>query len=423
MLIKDFFNISIYFKRLAREGSIVILTNIVQFLDKILILYILARAFDVNEFGIYGLAITINGLFSQLLFGPFLNGFSRFNPVSFKLNQEENFLSSIFILWLRFSLYVILFSIFVIPIIFLTNKTEFLKLFCIVILYSFLSNFIELIATYFQSLRYRFKVLLIRICDAAFKIFFLSLIGITSIEMVFIYYNLTFIIIMIFNIKFLKKLLSLKFNIKTKYWNKKLLKFIKPFLYWGVFLWIYLNSGKWLLEFIDSTENVGFYNGIYQIGYTSILLIGSTINTFLLPILFQKTNVSGKSEIDLNLWYNRIIKFGIITALLIAFLTSLISKEVILFILGNKFLDVNSFLPYMILSGCLYSLSNVISGFSMAKNKPEILINVNIFNSIISSLMTLILIYYYSIYGAVIGLLFSSIIYFFSIHLKVKQVL
>jgi len=88
------FDIQDYFKKFAREGLIVILTNLVQFFEKLLIVIILARSLEINEFGIFGLAITINSLFTQLLFGPFLNGFSRFNPVSHKSQEEKFFLSS-----------------------------------------------------------------------------------------------------------------------------------------------------------------------------------------------------------------------------------------------------------------------------------------------------------------------------------------
>jgi O-antigen/teichoic acid export membrane protein len=417
------FDIQHYFKKYAKEGLIVILTNIVQFFEKLLIVIILARFLEINVFGIYGLALTINGLFSQLLFGPFLSGFSRFNPISHKSKEEKFFLSSSSILWVKFLLFVILISILSLPIFYLFNKSDFLQLFFLVILYTLISNLCELIVSYYQSLRKRIQVFSIRLIELIGKVSLLVFVGFSSLETVFIYFILIHILIVVINIDFIKHLVFIKNNEKVNYWREKIIIYIKPFLYWGIFLWIYLNSGKWLLEIIDTTDNVGLYNGIYQIGYTSILLIGSTINAFLLPILFQKTDISGSAEIDIKFWYRRIIFFGILTTIFITFICTIISKPLVQLILGEKFTGVHYLFPYMILAGALYTMSNVIAGFSYAKNKPQILLHLNIITSIVSFFVTSILIYYFSLYGAVIALLISSLFYFIVIHFKVKQIL
>ena len=169
-----------------------------------------------------------------------------------------------------------------------------------------------MIASYYQSLRKRIQVFNIRLFELLGKTSFLVLLGTQSVEKVFVYFIITYIIIVLLNLSFIKRLTFFINNEKVDYWKLKIIDYIKPFLYWGLFLWLYFNSGKWLVDTFDTTDIVGFYNGIYQIGFTSILLIGSTINAFLLPILFQKTNILGSSEIDLKFWYKRIISLGII---------------------------------------------------------------------------------------------------------------
>ncbi len=423
MSLSELIDLKNYFKKFAKEGVLVVLTNIIHFSEKLVVVFILARSLEINEFGIFGLAITVNSLFSQILFGPFLSGFSRFNPISYKSKEEKFFLSSASLIWVKFSLFVTLISILLVPLLYLLNKIEFLELFFLVIIYTLLINTCELIASYYQSLRKRIQVFNIRLFELIGKTSFLVLLGTQSVEKVFVYFIITYTIIVFLNLNLIKRLTFFINNEKVNYWKLKIIAYIKPFLYWGLFLWIYLNSGKWLLETFDTTDNVGFYNGIYQIGFTSILLIGSTINAFLLPILFQKTNILGSSEIDLKFWYKRIISLGIIATIFVTFICSIISEPLVKLILGEKFIGVHNLFPYMIFAGALYAISNVMAGFSYAKNKPQILLNINIMTSIASFFITLTLIYFYSLYGAVLAMFISTFIYFIIVHFKVKQLL
>ena len=416
-------DIKYYLKKFAKEGFLVVLTNLIHFFEKLIVVFILTRSLEINEFGIFGLAITINTLFSQILFGPFLVGFSRFNPISYKSKEEKFFLSSISRLWIKFSLIVILISVLLVPLFFVFDKLEFLELFFLVVIYTLIINICELIVSYYQSLRKRIKVFYIRLIDLLCKTSLLVLLGTESVEKVFIFFIITYTVIVILNLGLIKRLTFYIYNEKVNYWRLKIISYIKPFLYWGLFLWIYLNSGKWLLESFDTTDNVGLYNGIYQIGFTSILLIGSTINAFLMPILFQKIDILGSSEINLKYWYKRIMSVGLIAAILLTFICSIISEPFVELILSKKFTEVHYLFPYMIFAGALYAISSVMSGFSYAKNKPQVLLSVNIFTSIVSFLITMALIYSLSLFGAVIAIFLSNLLYLVVIHIKVKQLL
>ena len=59
------------------------------------------------------------------------------------------------------------------------------------------------------------------------------------------------------------------------------------------------NSSKWIIEILDTNENLDI-NGLYQITYTPIILIGSTFLAFILPIINQKIKITGYSDFNLH---------------------------------------------------------------------------------------------------------------------------
>lgn len=396
---------------LKNEFLFVTLTNITSFLGSIILVVIISRNLELNEFGIYGLSLTVTTIFFQILYGPLSNGFQRFLPLSIDLRSEKSFMYGNSKIWINASLIVFVNFFAALPIIYYLNKFNWIYLTILIFFFTIASSIFELNISYFHSQRKRKKVLELRIIENSIKILLLLFFVPTSPEIVLLLFSIAYCLLIFLYPKILISILTYRKNLRTKYWEKKTKIYMKPFMIWGVFNWVQLNSAKWFLEILDNTSNVGLYNGLFQIGYTSIILIGSTIISFVTPIFFEKTNLSGKSTLNLNKLFNYIIYCSPLLLGIVFIIFYFFSDILIMLILGDKFIEVSDLLPIVAIAATLFSLSNLIATFTFTKNRPNSMMFPNIFSSIIGTIITFFLIHKFSIEGAVAALVVFNIIY------------
>lgn len=412
-----------FFKKHTKEGAYVILTILVQVFEKVLVIIVVSRALSVSDFGIYGLALTVSSLIFLILYSPFYAGLKRYSVISKSLDQENNFISIILRSWTIISLLVLSLLILFYPTLIILNKSQWFEILSLVLAFTILSSLVELIVTYYKSVRKHGKALLIRTTDMFVKFLLLILLGVSDIKDIFIIFIFSNIILLPFFLRFFTGKISFKLNIKKLFWIQKIFNFSKYFFYWGIFYWIQLNCSKWIIEFLDTNENLGLFNALNQISITPVIILGTTIVAFLSPIINEKTDIRGKSKIDLykllkNI--NLIIPFVIlVTSIFIYFF----GESIVLILLGDKFLQLNNYYIIATISSVFYVQINITSSFIYTKNKPEVLLNINILHSIFTVIVSLPMIYYFSLYGAVYSLLVVNFLAYLATFLKARKVL
>ena len=402
----------------GRESFFVISTNIIQVAEKIIILVIVSSALSIGDFGIYGLALTVQTFFNQFLYVPFSNGFFRFLPISISFNQKFNFYVSSFRIWLALSSITILIFLLVCLIAFFTSKSEWLFILSLILFFTLSSSFIELIIMSYKALRNHQATLKIRLLDLALKIILIVIIGLNRIEDIFIILVLSSFLIFIYNFKFLKYFSIFRHTIRNKYWIKKVLHFSKFFYIWGGFIWVQNNSSKWIIEILDTNENLGLFNGLYQITYTPIILIGSTFLAFILPIINQKIKITGYSDFNLHSLLNKSIAAALVLLCLIIIVVSLFDKTIVLLILGEKFIDISDLMVLSIIASFFYSLHLICAYFVYSMLSPKKMLLINILVPILTVIISIPLIYFYSIKGAVYALLISNLVFLLITYMK-----
>lgn len=63
----------------------------------------------------------------------------------------------------------------------------------------------------------------------------------------------------------------------------------KTFVFFNSFTWILARSDRRALEIHASTQDVGFYVVLIQLGYTPISILTGLMTTLIGPILFQRS--------------------------------------------------------------------------------------------------------------------------------------
>lgn len=74
----------------------------------------------------------------------------------------------------------------------------------------------------------------------------------------------------------------------TTRWRGTLFDYGWPFVTWGLFSWAQLASDRWALEAFVSTQAVGLYAVLFQVGYYPMTLLSGLLSQLLVPVLFAR---------------------------------------------------------------------------------------------------------------------------------------
>lgn len=195
----------------------------------------------------------------------------------------------------------------------------------------------------------------------------------------------------------------------------KLNNYYIPFSIWGIAYWLQIGSERWALEFFASTDEVGLYNVIYQVGFQPGYMGVGLLTAFLGPIFFEKAG-SGeeKNKLAKVRMYNNYFVMGLSGVFLVAIVIAYYFHEYIFgFLVARDFRSISYMLPVCLAAGAFFGTSqllvlNLLSAFQTRK-----LMIIQITTSIIGIILNFTLAKFYAAEGVVFALLFTYFTYFF----------
>lgn len=197
-------------------------------------------------------------------------------------------------------------------------------------------------------------------------------------------------------------------------YKREIVNYSLPFSYFGLFTFAHISSDRLSLQFFSSTENVGLYSVLFQIGYYPILIFTNFLSQLISPALFQMANRSD-SEDGLRavskfiFWLTSAVVF--VTFLLVLFSYCFHSHIFILFV-SKDYSRISYLLPWAFLGAGLFCATQMLSSIFMTHFKSYLLIRLKIFTSVLGILFNIAGAYYYGILGIVISSIAFSVIYF-----------
>lgn len=161
--------------------------------------------------------------------------------------------------------------------------------------------------------------------------------------------------------------------------------------------------------------------GIYSLSRRIAGMIGIIAGAFTMayhPLFFEISKLSQDKEKELK----KMNDMFILGLMLIAFLISLISKEVIVLFLDPKYFGANDYISVIIFSYFVGSVSSTILGAYLQQSKKMM---VDMFFAIAGAVITIVLYYLLipilALWGAVIASLLTTIAIFFSLYYYSKR--
>lgn len=196
-------------------------------------------------------------------------------------------------------------------------------------------------------------------------------------------------------------------------WVDKIVRYCWPFGTWGIFYWGQRASDRWALVLFESTDEVGRYTVLFQLGFYPILLATDLGVKLLAPILFQKAgDASDGSRIEdvrvLSVRFTRMTLAMTLAAFAIAWL---LHEQILFLFAADEFRSVSPLLPWMVLAGGLFAAGQTIALYLMSHMKTQTMIMAKITTALIGIVLNFAGAYCYGILGVVIAVLIFAVVY------------
>jgi O-antigen/teichoic acid export membrane protein len=146
-------------------------------------------------------------------------------------------------------------------------------------------------------------------------------------------------------------------------WQEKIWQYAWPMSVFGIFTWGQIVSDRWVLGLFRTTEEVGMYAVLFQLGYYPISMATVMIVQFLEPILFQKagdgSDAKRNDNVRLLCWRLTLLSLGLT---IVAFLTALLLHvQIFQLFVAPEYRKTSYLLPWMVLSGGIFAASQTMT--------------------------------------------------------------
>jgi O-antigen/teichoic acid export membrane protein len=407
------------FHRLSKEAFWIIFGQAIAVVGSLVGIRLITGLLNPNEYGDLALGMTFAMLINQLVLGPLSNGITRFYAPAFEQDDLHGYLKAVRrLLFGATGAIVLILILFVIALI-VVKRTEWIFIAIASIIFALLSGYNSILSGIQNAARQRSVVALFQGLDSWTRFLvaagLLIYLGSSSLVAMIGYVIASALIFGSQYLFFYKSFIS-KISIKEKdnSWQNKIWKFSWPFATYGILTWSQLASDRWALKLFTSSQEVGLYAALYQIGYYPMSLINNMIGQFLGPILYQRAGDASNNQRN-NSVKKLIWKFTTLSLLLtgITFLLAILFHAQIFYILVNKKYGIISYLlPWMLFSGGVFAAGQILTTNLMINLKTKSLMVVKIITALLGIAFNFAGAYWFGIAGIVIASVLFSLSYF-----------
>jgi len=175
-------------------------------------------------------------------------------------------------------------------------------------------------------------------------------------------------------------------------WETEIWRFAWPFSTFGIFTWAQLVSDRWALQVFSSSQEVGRYAVLFQLGYYPIAIVSNMAMQLLAPIYYQRVGNAAdeKRNASVSLLTLRLTN-GVLVLTLVAFTITLLTHPAIFRIAaGREYASVSYLLPWLILSGGIFAAGQSLSLNLMSQMKSRSLVTAKIATAVFAIVLNLL---------------------------------
>jgi O-antigen/teichoic acid export membrane protein len=416
-------------KRLSKEGFWFGSGQIISVVGSLFLVSVLTEHLSPEQYGQLSLGLTIAGLVNGVVMGGVINGISRFYSIAEEKQDLGGYINATRDLLLYASVVALLIVLLLIIGLLWLGYPQWIAIAAVSLVFSVFSAYNAALSGIQNAARQRLVVALHSGLDAWLKIGLVMLImfwfGKSSTSVV-IGYAFSSLLIIFSQLVFLHRTIpAQKKQPRIDHqWMKQMLAYSIPFSTWGIFGWAQQSSARYALEVFSTTETVGLYSVLSQLGYAPIQIVTATGLTFLMPIIFSRSG-DGSSAIgkdDVQELIKKLVILGLGFTAFAVLAAAIFHSEIFHLLVDGSFFSVSCFLPWVVLSGGIFSVAQLYASKAMALLMTKKITSAMIGSSIIGIAAAMVGTYYFSLVGAVFSMVIHAISYLIWIVITVRSI-
>jgi len=391
--------ISSRYYHLAKEGTWILLGQVSAVLGALVLVRVLTEYLDPVQYGRIALGLTVVGLVDQVAMGGLSNGISRFYSVAAEKQEFGGYMRASRRLIFFATLVVFGAGATLLTGLSLLGGDRWISLAAAALLFAVLSIYNSTLSGIQNAARQRAVVAFHGALDAWLKILLavaaVLLLGGSGTAVVLAYAGSS-LLVNTSQFIFLRRLIppSRTGGGDDRAWMLRIWAYSWPFSIWGIFTWAQQSSDRWALEVFASTQEVGLYAVLFQLGYTPIALATGMAVSFIGPILYQKsgdaTSDSRNAFVHELAWR---ITFSCLAMTLLAFSLAMTLHEWIFrLVVAAEFRSISYLLPWVVLAGGLFAAAQMLGLKLMSEMRSAAMLRAKI----VTALLGIV----FNIYGA-----------------------
>ncbi len=383
-------------------------------------------------YGQFVLITSLGGLLSLSFFGPLEQGFVRYYFEFSKSEEQKSAYLRIVFNTLKIAagiLCLIGIVAVVIGIIFFQKTVLFMVSASVLIIISVIST---PIAGLFNAMKLRREISIIQVLEKVFIVAFLLLAAATmALDLTFVMVAITssmaiFLVVRIWiylkqiNVRSSKESIN---HLKSES-GKKIIVYCLPFIFWGWLSWFQFNGERWVVNGFLTMTDVGKYGLSASIVNNSVVLAYGVFIQFLTPSIYDKFSTGNNAEKKKG--YGLIKTASLLTFVLFCAFGVLlyVGGEQIIHLLSTKEYVIDALLLFLLTVGLgIFYVGQTLALVGFALQKPSAYIIPKIVSAILSMAGYIIGCMWIGLFGIVISILVSNVVYLVSVMLINRKLL
>lgn len=407
------------FHRLGKEFTWIILGQAIAVLGSMVGVRLLTELLDPASYGKLALGMTLATLVNQTVLGPLCNGVTRFYAPAVEKGELGNYLIAVRRSVLSSTGIVIILTLLAVAGLLITRRTEWIAIAIAAFIFSVLSGYNSILSGIQNAARQRSIVALHLGMESwarflgAFGL--IVLLGATS-TVALIGYAIGIIMVLgsqyVFFLKITPKYIT---NVTDeKSWRVQMWQYSWPFATWGLFTWAQQVSDRWALELFTTTQEVGLYSAVFQLGYYPMSMASGMAIQFLTPIFYHQTGDASDDQRNANVnnmsWQLTVLALGVTCA---AFLTTLLfHKQIFQVFVSKDFINMSRLLPWVVLASGIFSAGQTITLNLMSQMRTQSMVIAKVCTAVVGVILNFAGAYWYGTTGIVFAGISVSCLYF-----------
>lgn len=381
------------FKRLAKEGSWIVIGQVVAVIGALALVRVLTEYLDPVQYGQLTLGLTLAGLVNQLVMGGIGAGIGRYYAIAAEKQDLGGYLEATRLLLAYASAVVVVIGLILIASLHWLGHSKWINLAAVALLFAVLSGYSSSLNGIQNAARQRAIVAFHGGLEAWLKI--MLAVGVilwlgASSTAVIIGYACSSLLITISQFIFLRRTCPQQHSLiqDRQNWASQIWAYSLPFVTFGGFTWAQQISDRWALQVFASTSDVGQYAVLFQLGYTPIALITGMAMSFIGPILYQRSGDATDHGRNTNVhrisW--RIAHISIVVTLLGFSITFALHEWLFGVLVAAEYRRSSHLLPWLVLAGGIFAAGQMLALKLMSEMKSSAMTKAKIVTALIGTI-------------------------------------